>query len=219
MRLCSVEGCGKKHSGNGYCTKHRMQINLYGKILERTINDPNEFIIDGDICWILLYNKKCIEIARAKIDIKYYEQIKNSVPKLKWCLNNRGYVTTTWFDKEHIQHQISLHQAIIQLSGKIIQLGEEIDHKDGDKLNCLDENLRICKHLENTRNRGKNKNNTSGYKGVIWHKPSKKWEAYISDNNGNREHLGLFSTIETAAKAYNTAAVKYHGEFAVLNII
>ena len=52
----------------------------HGKIqqIQRTIYDPNEFIIENDICWVILYDRKCIEIARAKFYTKYYEILKNS---------------------------------------------------------------------------------------------------------------------------------------------
>ncbi len=215
MRICSVEGCGKKHHSNDYCSKHYMQIYKYGEIQERTVFDRNEFIIDGDVCWILLYNRKCIEVARAKFDTKYYEYISD--PRLKWCLNSSNYVITFWIDND-IQQAEYLHEAIIQLSGQIVQPGEEIDHKDRDKLNCLEENLRICSHSQNKQNVKKRKNNTSGQKGVYWYKQTRKWKAQIG-NHGEIIPLGYFNTIEDTARAYNAAAIKLHGKFAVLNII
>ncbi len=213
MRLCSVEGCDRKHFGNGYCHRHHDHIRLYGKILERTRSDPNEFVVDGDICWIVLYNVKNIEIARAKIDAKYYEIIRTS--ELKWYLSS-GYVATNLFDENGKQQLGYLHQAIFQLSGKEIKDGEEIDHKDGDKLNCLEDNLRVCSSTQNKQNRKKLNNNTSGDTGVYWHKQNKRWIAQITVN---KEHiyLGSFITKEEAIKAYNDAAIKYFGEFAVLN--
>lgn len=42
--------------------------------------------------------------------------------------------------------------------------------------------------------------------------------AYINVDN-KRIYLGLFLIKEDAARAYNIAAIKYHGEFAQLNII
>ena len=30
MRICSVEGCGKEHSGKGYCGKHLMRFKRHG---------------------------------------------------------------------------------------------------------------------------------------------------------------------------------------------
>jgi hypothetical protein len=60
--------------------------------------------------------------------------------------------------------------------------------------------------------------NTSGFKGVIWHKQSKKWYARITLNY-KRIDLGLFKDKIQAAIAYNEAAIKYHGEFARLNKI
>jgi hypothetical protein len=214
MRICSVENCGEKHIANGFCNKHNLQFKKYGEIPERTIKDPNEFIIDGDICWVILYNRYCMEVARAKFYTFYYESIKTS--KLKWSLNNYGYVYANWFDENGKQHQVSLHQAIIQLSDQEVPEGHDIDHKDGDKLNNLNNNLRICTPAQNQQNRGKNKNNTSGYKGVMWDNPTEKWRAQIRINNKNT-YLGVFSIIEDAARAYNAVALQYFGEFAILN--
>ena len=111
-----------------------------------------------------------------------------------------------------------LHGAIIQLSGQEVPDGYEIDHKDRNPLNCLDDNLRICTPNQNAQNRKKQSNNTSGQKGVRWHKRDKKWNVSITTINGC-EFLGNFDTKEDAARAYNIAALKYFGEFAVLNVI
>jgi hypothetical protein len=213
MNNCSIEGCDEISRCKGMCRRHYMQFKTYGKILERTRSDPNEFIIDGNITWILLCNRKREEVARAKFNTKYYEQIKD----YKWHLHGTGYVCANWYD-ENKQYEMRLHQAIVELSGQKVPDGYEIDHKDGDKLNCLEDNLRICTHAQNNHNRRKNQNSTSGQKGVSWSKQAKKSEGYISVNN-KRIHLGYFDDPKDAAKAYNAAAIKYHGEFAQLNEI
>ena len=72
--LCEVQGCNKtmfqKLNDVRLCTKHYSQMKTHGKILQRTIYDKNEIIIDGDFAYIVLYNKKSEEIARTKIDSK-----------------------------------------------------------------------------------------------------------------------------------------------------
>lgn len=93
-----------------------------------------------------------------------------------------------------------------------------IDHIDGFSLNNQKNNLRICTHAENMRNKKLHINNTSGFKGVYWHKSTKKWMAFIKINN-KQLYLGLFIDPIDAARTYNEAAVKYHGEFANLNKI
>jgi len=214
MKICTVKNCNAAHVAKGYCSKHYVQFKTYGKIRERTIHDPNEFIIDGDICWVVLYNNKCIEVARAKFLTIYYEQIKNS--ELKWHFDN-GYASAIWY-VDNVKYHTFLHEAIMQLSGQEVPDGKEVDHKDGNRLNCLDDNLRICTRPENQQNRSKLSNNTSGHKGVSWSKSNKKWQAQITVS-GKRIHLGYFDTKEDAARAYNVAAMKYYGEFAVLNTI
>ena len=106
----------------------------------------------------------------------------------------------------------TLHRRIIGAIWK-----EKTDHRDGDGLNNLRSNLRICTHTENMRNRKLHRNSGSGLKGVSFEKKFHKYRARIRVN-GHRIHLGMFQSPLQAAKAYNMAAVKYFGEFARPNI-
>lgn len=92
------------------------------------------------------------------------------------------------------------------------------DHRNSNGLDNRRDNLRICNKFQNGMNRGKNDNNKSGYKGVCWHKASKKWRASIHIN-GKQIHLGLFNANKEAAIIYNEAAIKHFGEFGRLNDI
>lgn len=103
-----------------------------------------------------------------------------------------------------------------------------VDHIDGNGLNNLRSNLRFATMSQNIANSKVRKDNTTGYKGVSWFVGSKhpngvwkskpSWTARIGIN-GKRITVGYFATKEEAARAYNKAAIKYHGEFAKLNII
>lgn len=91
-----------------------------------------------------------------------------------------------------------------------------VDHINGNGLDNKLKNLRICTNQENQQNRYNQSNNKSGYKGVGWHKTTKKWRARISINN-QLIHLGLFQNKIEAAKAYDIMASKHFGNFAKLN--
>jgi len=107
-----------------------------------------------------------------------------------------------------------LHRVILQrILGRSLARNEFVDHRDGDGLNNHRENLRVATHTENMRNQRKSSANTSGYKGVCWHKHVRKWTVQISVN-GKYVYLGYFDDIEDAAAAYRQAADKHHGEFA-----
>lgn len=93
-----------------------------------------------------------------------------------------------------------------------------VDHINGDGLDNRRANLRQATHAENMRNRRRAISNRSGYKGVYWVRDRRKWKAQIKAG-GRKYELGRFSDASDAARAYNEAAVRLHGEFAALNII
>jgi len=87
----------------------------------------------------------------------------------------------------------------------------EIDHRDGNGLNCCRDNLRPATHQQNCYNTNKQQ---LGYKGV-WDRDGRYMARIQAD--GRRKHLGTFDTAEEAAIAYDKAAKELHGEFASLN--
>jgi hypothetical protein len=87
-----------------------------------------------------------------------------------------------------------------------------IDHIDGNGLDNRKVNLRFATALENQWNKGRNKNNSSGYKGVSYNKRAGKWKSRIKEDK-KEIHLGYFDTPEEAYEAYCKAAKELHGEF------
>ena len=92
-----------------------------------------------------------------------------------------------------------------------------VDHIDRDCTNDRIENLREATPSQNGGNRKSAQNSSSQYLGVCLRK-GKYWHAHIRIN-GNQLYLGSFKTEIESALCYNRAAVKYHKEFANLNII
>ena len=89
----------------------------------------------------------------------------------------------------------------------------QLDHKNGNGLDNRRRNLRPATGTQNQGNRRLSKNNTSGFKGVSWHKRSKKWVTHIGVR-GRSQRVGCFSTRQAARQAYAKAARQYFGEFA-----
>ena len=83
----------------------------------------------------------------------------------------------------------------------------QIDHINRNSLDNRIANLRDVSQSENQHNRPEQANNTSGVKGVHWHKQKMRWQAAIRIN-GKLIHLGLFGTKEEAAYA------RFHAELA-----
>jgi hypothetical protein len=96
--------------------------------------------------------------------------------------------------------------------------GMVVDHIDGNGLNNQRDNLRVCTQTQNMMNRGKQLNNSSGYKGVVKHPLCNKWMTRIKVGS-KHIYLGLYMTKEEAAQVYNDAAINYYGEYATLNSI
>ena len=93
--------------------------------------------------------------------------------------------------------------------------GYVIDHINGNGLDNRRANLRLATVAQNAWNSRK-RNPRSGYKGVCFASDKGLWRAAIVCH-GRRIHLGYFKDKITAAKAYDSAAKKYYGEFAKPN--
>lgn len=107
-----------------------------------------------------------------------------------WNQDDKGYIYTN--DKNK---QIYLHRLILNLSQK----NTMVDHINHNKLDNRRDNLRIVTNSQNQMNRDKPCNNTSGVKGVYWHKNQQKWQANIQIN-GTLYYLGLFDKKEDAIR-------------------
>ena len=135
----------------------------------------------------------------------------------KWCAARSGkriYAVRNETVSRKKRQRVYMHRQIIGVTDPKIQ----VDHREGIGLDNQRKNIRQCVHQENVMNQGVSSSNKSGFKGVCMENGSKKWRAAIK-KDGKRIHLGLFSDKIEAAKAYNDAAQKYHGEFAYLNLI
>ncbi len=160
----------------------------------------------------------------AKVDDEDYEWLN----QFKWDLRKckHLYYAVRRLNKE--KKVLQMHRQILNTPFNMI--GE---HKDGDGLNNQRYNIRNCTQAQNTRNRRGNLNSTSKYKGVskINIQISRvlkngeikiySYERFLSQiiYNGKNKFLGTFKTEDDAAIAYNNAALKYHKEFARLNLI
>jgi hypothetical protein len=107
---------------------------------------------------------------------------------------------------------VMMHRFILNITDPFVK----VDHEDLDGLNNTRVNIRAATVSGNNCNKDKQRNNTSGYKGVCWHKKHQKWYAAIRKDN-KCIFLGLYTDIIEAAKAYDVAALRYHGKFARLN--
>jgi hypothetical protein len=129
------------------------------------------------------------------------------VSQSSWYLNHKGYPVS-----ERNGKHIFLHRLVMKITDPKIQ----VDHIKGNKLDNRKSQLRPCTNQQNQFNRGKNKNNTSGFKGVKWRRDRSKWIAVIQVNH-KRKILGSFDCPKKASRAYVDAAKKLHGEFACIN--
>src|SRR4030042_413782 len=138
------------------------------------------------------------------VDTKNYDKIKNH----SWVISIDKYKNVKKAECTINYKRVALHCFILNKKG--------IDHIDRNPLNNLESNLRECTQSQNCCNKTKQSNNTSGYKGVIYAKWANLYRVRLQINKKSIS-VGYYKTAINAAKAYNEAALKYHGEFARLN--
>jgi hypothetical protein len=91
----------------------------------------------------------------------------------------------------------------------------DVDHRNGNPADDRWHNLREASRSQNAMNKKRPRHNASGFKGVSWHKKSRKWRAYIGPYR-HVIHLGYFDTPEAAYEEYCRKARELFGEYARL---
>lgn len=97
--------------------------------------------------------------------------------------------------------------------------GKIVDHKDGDGLNNARANLRHCVHMENLRNQRAQEGRKSPFKGVLVRLGRQRGASFVAQIQQGRERLkiGSYDSEYAAARAYDSAARLFHGQFARTN--
>ncbi len=208
MKICEVCGENKEQKtictidSYSLCVKHYQRYKRTGKNPHsRSTRDPNEIVIHDDHAEVLLYDKNSNEIARTKISLDKVEIAKQH----KWCIYLRDRSSYAITSKE--KTTVKMHNILFD-----VPEGKVVDHINRDSLDNRNENIRFCDNLENSRNIGPKKNNTSGVSGVYWNSDNNKWRSRIKVNYKTIE-IGSFDKLEDAKKARKEAEIKYYGEF------
>ena len=135
---------------------------------------------------------------RAKVDDSDYLLLAD----YSWYLDSRGYATRYSRGK-----YIGMHRMVNDTPDGMLT-----DHINGDRLDNRKSNLRTCTRAQNGMNRGKQRNNTTGHKGV-YSIPSDRWRAQITFR-GKRINIGTFDEIDDAISAHRATSKKYFGSYA-----
>jgi hypothetical protein len=150
----------------------------------------------------------CVPLTRgqhALVDAEDFARINRH----KWsayCPSGKWYAHRNERGKMVLMHRQIMHAP----------KGTLLDHIDGNGLNNCKSNLRFCNYSQNNCNRGPAAGKASGYKGTYFEKRMRKYYALLQ-YHGYRLHFGPFDQEIDAARAYDRAALQYHGEFAYLN--
>ena len=199
MKHCSFCGIGEdkaeviRHHGVYYCKKHYMQYMRHGKCFERTIYDPNDYEVSGDVAKIFMYDKYGNRTGTAIVDLEDLDKCL----QYKWHVKNShrtDYAITTINKKK----KLWLHRLITGYEGNL-----DIDHINGNGLDNRKENLRICSRSRNAMNlhrkyQGVRKMESGRYRAAIQH-------------NYKSIHIGTYDTIEEALEARKAKELELFG--------
>jgi len=179
----------------------------------------NDYKIDGDITYIYIVTRKQ-EKFTTMIDTEDLPKLIEA--DLGWHIrydeNTRDYyvrsIKISYDDNNNKKIEtILLHKL---LGDYIYKNKENIHHKNHNTLDNRKENLELISITENSRHRkGKNKNNTTGYRNVMYNKRYKNKPYHVQlQIDGKNKVLGKFSDVDEAGTFAEEMRQKYYGEYA-----
>ena len=194
-RVCPV--CNKVHtfvSKEGLCEKNYYQKLRYGKFLDnspRSIYDPNEYRVEGDITYIYVYDKHGV-----KLDKEVIIDTKNIPIILKYKVYVHNNIKTGdiyGYCNISRNKKVKVHQLILVTD-------RTVDHINGNTLDNRESNLReATMSIQNI-----NKISTKGIQKQIYrYKGQNKITGYAATMcyNGKR-YISKYYKTENEAKYY-----------------
>jgi len=142
----------------------------------------------------------------ALVDDVDFEEIS----KYKWYpLNSQlNHVCAFTCIKNKVNY---MHRMIINAP-----IGTMVDHINGNPLDNQRANLRLCTNAQNQQNRKTKGKGKSDFRGLSFRKKWNTWEIHVRVN-GRQTYIGSSKNEIEAAKLYDIAAIKFHGEYASTN--
>ena len=191
--------CGGLKTTTGYLLRKNFTQScgcLHAEMIYKTKKKFNLYYTKDDCIVVILSNTDDVMLC----DANDWNEMKQHY----WFKGNNGYAATNIkVDKKNVT--MFFHQVIINCPNEM-----QRDHINRNRLDNRKCNLRIVDSKENILNRGLNKNNTSGYKGVYLCKRDSLWHAQIM-NNRKAMSLGRFENIDDAITARLGAEIFYFG--------
>ena len=158
--------------------------------------------------WIRAKRGQCCLIDREDQDLAEFT----------WYIGRKGdflAFPAGYQKRPRTRSHLSLHRVICErVHGPLA--GRLADHINRDRTDNRRENLRWCSAEQSNQNR-RGMGTISGYKGVFVQNCKKNPYKVTLEVNGRTVALGGFPTAIDAARAYDVAARRFHGEFAVIN--
>lgn len=146
-----------------------------------------------------------IELTRGQV-VRVSPEDFDELARSNWYARWDKSAKKFYAGRNTMKKTILMHRAVTSCP-----LGLLVDHINGDTLDNRRENLRFATAAENGRNRGPNRSNSTGYKGVTLRNGR-----FVASIMVNRKviFIGSFVAAYDAHLAYAEASKKHHGEFA-----
>lgn len=138
----------------------------------------------------------------ALVDDDVYEDVL----RFTWFIARTGRYSKTFYVMSCNKKSLGGDGKIQYLHRRILRTKLNVDHKDGDGLNCQRANLRECTQSQNVVNRKARR-----YQGV--YPRGRKWIAKIMKDY-KPHYLGAFPTRKEAKAVYDAKQIEFFGEFA-----
>ena len=153
---------------------------------------------------------KYIRLTRGKValvDDEWYPYLS----QFSWQAR-QDRTTGRWYAARQVNRKfIYMHREILNAPA-----GLYVDHINGQGTDNRQKNLRLATSMQNAWNRDRNKNNTTGYKGVTFEKGRNKFRAQITVH-GKSINLGRYDKPIDAALVYDQAVRQFHGQYGCTN--